>query len=116
MFKKRIRTGDKTFGLLYGMAWERVLEYAENPSVLKVLTAHATAIANGPSPIGDNATSIKKQVQKTELRKLGASFVEFADALEEGGYQQDFLEDVHALETVKYWKFWKQHLIYQDFI
>lgn len=27
MFKKRIRTDDKIFGLLYGMTWTRVMEY-----------------------------------------------------------------------------------------
>lgn len=27
MFKKRIRTDDKTFALLYGMSWARVIEY-----------------------------------------------------------------------------------------
>lgn len=27
MYKKRIRANDKTFGLLYGMSWARVMEY-----------------------------------------------------------------------------------------
>ncbi|MCJ1346726.1 hypothetical protein MMC31_004944 [Peltigera leucophlebia] len=105
MFKKRFRTDDKTCGLLYGMTWGRVMEYAENPPVLKVLTAHATAAANGPSPI---ATVL------IELEKLKVSFVRWADALEEGGYQKDFLNNSRAPEAVMYWRFWDQHRTYQD--
>lgn len=78
--------------------------------MLKVLAAHATAIANTSSSI---ATS---QDQKTELERLEGSFAEFIDALEDGGYQQGFLCDSQALETFMYWRFWKHHRIYQDFL
>ncbi|MCJ1346307.1 hypothetical protein MMC31_004522 [Peltigera leucophlebia] len=105
MFKKSLRTDDKTFELLYGMTWGRVIEYAENPPVLEVLTAHATAVAKGPFPIA---------TLQTELEKLKVSFVKWVEALKEGGYQKDFLHDLQAPETVMYWRFWDQHHTYQD--
>ena len=77
--------------------------------VLKVLTAHATAIAKGPH-------IATLQDQKTELGIFEASFDDFITALDDGGYQQDFLSDLQAPETVMYWRFWEQYRIYNDFL
>lgn len=78
--------------------------------MLKVLAAHATAIAKEPSLIAT------MRDQKTELGILDVLFVKFTAALEDGGYQQDFLSDSMARETITYWRFWDQHGKYKRYL
>lgn len=92
------------YGMYLLLLWSRDLtkywciRTAENQLILKVLTTHATAIAK-KLPI----TTL--QDQKTELEILKVSFDDFITVLKDEEYQQNFLNDLKALETIIYWRF-----------
>lgn len=55
-----------------------------------------------PPPSATTPHCSKRKTRRQNWENLEVSFIEFVDALEEGGYRQDFLEDLQALETVMY--------------
>lgn len=91
LFRSGCRTDDKSFLDLYGLHWSRALIYKENVALLRVLSVHATARADANKPI------------EPEIER---AFTKLIDALEDGGYQPDAVDDEGSAERRAYWEFW----------
>ena len=81
--------------------------------MLRLLEAHATALAESPKPIGESGGLLLREDRYTPLGQLEASFTKFVDLVNQKSYRSNFQQDPTAPVTLAYWRFWKQHDVYQ---
>ena len=87
---------------------------ADDTETLRVLAAHATALANDRSPMGHYTVKLRDDPQ-SPIGLLEHAFDSLIDVLEVDGFRRAYRRgSPSAVETMAYRKFWKVHRFYQE--
>jgi hypothetical protein len=85
-----------------------------DPETLRVLAAHATALANDPSPMGHYTVKVRDDPQ-SPIGLLEHAFDCLIDVLEVDGFRRAYRRgSPPAVEMMAYREFWNVHRFYQD--